>query len=37
MTRNWILRGVCLALATLTLGGCIILPVGRHHHPYSYR
>jgi hypothetical protein len=37
MTRNWIVRGFCLALAMVTLGGCVILPVGRHYHPSYYR
>lgn len=38
MAKNWILRAACLALASLTLSGCIIVP-GRHYERpvYYYR
>jgi hypothetical protein len=36
MAKNWIIRGFCLALAALTLSGCIVVPEGRRHHPTYY-
>jgi hypothetical protein len=37
MKKMWLLRGLCLVLATASLGGCIIEP-GRPFHPvYYYR
>lgn len=38
MTKNWMIRGLCLALAAISLGGCVVVP-GRpfYHHPYYYR
>jgi hypothetical protein len=35
MSRNWIVRGICLALAMVTLSGCIVVP-GHHHRPVYY-
>ena len=33
MVRIWILRGVCLVLAAVSLGGCVVEPL----HPYGWR
>jgi hypothetical protein len=37
MIRNWLLRGICLALAAASLGGCIVVPWRPHHPVYYYR
>lgn len=37
MSRNWIVRGICLGLALVTLGGCVIVPVGHRRPVYYYR
>ncbi len=38
MTKSWMIRGFYLALAALTLSGCIVVPE-RHFFrpPYYYR
>ena len=37
MTRNWMIRGICLALAAFSLGGCVVVPVRPYHPVYYYR
>jgi len=35
MTKNWMIRGLCLALVALSLGGCIVVPEG-HRRPIFF-
>ncbi len=37
MSRNWIIRSVCLAFAMVTLGGCVVVPVRPYRPVYYYR
>ena len=37
MAKIWFLRGLCLALATVTLAGCVIEPVRPFRPVYYYR
>ena len=37
MKRIWLLRGICLSLVAITLGGCIIEPVRPFRPVYYYR
>jgi hypothetical protein len=35
MSKNWMVRGLCLALVAMSLTGCIVVP-GGHHHPVFF-
>jgi hypothetical protein len=38
--RNWMIRGLCLAVLAVSLGGCVIVPERGFHRPapvYYYR
>ena len=35
MTKNWMIRGLCLALVAMSLSGCIVVPE-HHHHPVFF-
>ncbi len=37
---NWMVRGLCLALAALSLAGCVVVPARGYYRPapvYYYR
>jgi hypothetical protein len=36
MTKNWMIRGLCLALVAMSLTGCIVVPERGHHHPVFF-
>ena len=38
MRQNWLIRGLCLALAAISLGGCVVIPARPFYRPaYYYR
>lgn len=36
MSGKWLVRGMVVLLASVTLGGCLVVPA-RPYHPYYYR
>jgi len=37
MNKNWLIRGVCLAFAAMSLAGCVVVPERPYHPVYFYR